>query len=325
MSELVEPEEAEALAEAAGATDPHAEARVSVVSLRDFSEPRTLSADRIARIRKTLSARLQTIANALAGPLRGHPTMTLADVAETNAHGLFDGFVKPFLVHGFDVRGNQAWIVWDAPAARIACDTILSGPPEAGEDGEIPEQEPGDPNLTRTERRVVASLLDTLLGTIAEDFDLELNPGEVWQEPEELTTLEDLGPDADPRRLLVHLGFEDERGRASDLRLYLPGIVDPAEEEDVRENDNAPSHLAPVDLELSALLGGTNVPLSELLAIEVGDVIPIDRRVGELIEIEVEETVCGRVQFGSKNGRLAVIVRSVERQGAGSGMSERDE
>lgn len=325
MSELVDSEEAEALAEAAGATDNPAKARVSVVSLRDFSQPRTLSAERIARIRKTLSARLQTIANALAGPLRGHPMLTLADVAETNAHGLFDGFVSPFLVHGFDAGENQGWIVWDAPAARVACDTILSGPPPSGEEGEPEVEKDGDPNLTRTERRVVASLLDTLLGTIAVDFDLDLGPGEVWQEPEELTTLEDLGPDADPRRLLVHFGFEDERGRASDLRLYLPGIVDPAEEDDARTEDDAPSHLAPVDLELSALLGGTNVPLSELLAIEIGDVIPIDRRVGELIEIEVEETMCGKVQFGSKNGRLAVIVRSVERRSVASRMSERDE
>ena len=55
----LDPEEAAALEAATGGVD-EGGARVAVVSLRDFSEPRTLSADRIARIRKTLF-----------GPVRG--------------------------------------------------------------------------------------------------------------------------------------------------------------------------------------------------------------------------------------------------------------
>ena len=123
----LDPEEAAALEAATGGVD-EGGARVAVVSLRDFSEPRTLSADRIARIRKTLSARLGAIANGLAGPLRGHPQLALGEIAEMNAHGLFDGFVRPFLVHGFLCNGQQGWLVWDAAAARVACDLILSGP-----------------------------------------------------------------------------------------------------------------------------------------------------------------------------------------------------
>lgn len=312
MSSLIDPQEAEALAQAAGADE--REARVSVVSLRDFSEPRTLSADRIGRIRKLLSARLQAMANALAGPLRGHPSLQLGEVAEMNAHGLFDGFQRPFLVHGFLCNGQQGWLVWDAPAARIACDTILQGPPQASEE-EDAEVEIGDPLLTRTERRVIASLLDGLVQTIANDFGLTLEPGSVWQEPEELTTLKDLGPDADSRRLLIHFGFEDEQGTASDLRIYLPNIADPDVDESADDTSAAPQHLAPVDMELCALLGGTDVPLSELLSIEVGDVIPIDTRIGDLIDIEVEESLCARARFGAQGGRLAVVIDSVRALG----------
>lgn len=309
MTDL-DPEETAALEQAArgGATR---RSRVAVVSLRDFSEPRTLSADRIARIRKTLSARLGAIANVLAGPLRGHPQLALGDVAEMNAHGLFDGFVRPFLVHGFQCNGQQGWLVWDVAAARRACDLILSGPPPARADGGASIRDDGDPMLTRTERRVVASLLDTLIEKIAAEFSLSLEPGEIWQEPEELTTLEDLGPDADSRRMLIHIQFEEEEeGESSDLRMYLPGIVDPEVEEEPLAGE-APRHLAPVDLDLSVHLGGTEVPLAELLAIEVGDVIPIDARVGDQVEIEVEETICARGRFGARNGRLAVVIEEV--------------
>lgn len=309
MTMDLDPEETAALDSVAGGAD-ESGARVAVVSLRDFSEPRTLSADRIARIRKTLSARLGAIANGLAGPLRGHPQLALGEIAEMNAHGLFDGFVRPFLVHGFLCNGQQGWLIWDTAAARTACDLILSGPTSAAAAGDNTIQDAGDPVLTRTERRVIASLLDSLVETIVSEFSLAIEPGEIWQEPEEMTTLEDLGPDADSRRMLVHLSFENEGSEPSDLRLYLPGIVDPEEETEAL-GDGAPHHLAPVDLDLSALLGGTEVPLAELLAIEVGDVIPLDSRIGETVAIEIEETICARGRFGAVDGRLTVAVDQV--------------
>ena len=327
MAGIVEPEELAALARAAGAGNDGAHQRVAVVVPRDFTEPRTLSADRIARIRKTLSARLQTIANALAGPLRGHPTLTLGEVGEVNAQGLFDGFTRPFLVHGFQCSDQQGWIIWDTAAARIVSDTILSGalgdePEEDSddededEDGEPvvrPEPEPGNPVLTRTERRVVSSFLDDILRHIATKFGLDVQKGAIWQETEELTTLEDLGPDADSRRLFIHLGFEDDSGETSDIRIYLPGIA-AAEDEDGADdgaNDSAPVHLAPIDMVASVLLGGTDVPLAELLEIEVGDVIPLDARLGDRVRLEIEETVCAQGRFGARGGLLCVLVEEV--------------
>lgn len=309
MADNVNPDEAAALSEAAGGVS--SAGRVAVVEPRDFTVPRTLSADRIGRIRKTLSARLQTIANALAGPLRGHPSITLGEVAEMNAHGLFDGFVRPFLVHGFMCNGQQGWLIWDAAAARIASDTILSGPDSELEGEGEADKELGEPMLTRTERRVVARLLDSMISTVAVEFGLQIEQGEIWQEPEEMTTLEDLGPDADSRRMLIHLGMEVDGEEPSDLRMYLPGIVDPEEALEERDSDNAPAHLAAVDLDLSVHLGGTNVPLSELLAIEIGDVIPLDSRIGDLVDVEIEENICARARFGAQDGRLAVIIEEV--------------
>lgn len=176
-----------------------------------------------------------------------------------------------------------------------------------------PEPEPGNPVLTRTERRVVSSFLDDILSHIATKFGLNVEKGAIWQETEELTTLEDLGPDADSRRLFIHLGFEDDSGETSDIRIYLPGIAS-AEDEDGDEDgadDSAPVHLAPVDMVVSALLGGTDVPLAELLEIEVGDVIPLDARLGDRVRLEIEETVCAQGRFGARGGLLCVLVEEV--------------
>ena len=62
---------------------------------------------------------------------------------------------------------------------------------------------------------------------------------------------------------------------------------------------------------VSAILGGTDVPLDELLAVEVGDVIPLDARIGDLVTLEIEETICARGRFGARGGLLGVLVEEV--------------
>ncbi|MDA7650687.1 FliM/FliN family flagellar motor switch protein [bacterium] len=314
---MVEPEEAAALAATMGAEAGGDNSRVSVVVPRDFTEPRTLSADRIDRIHKTLSSRLQVMANMLAGPLRGHPVLTIGEVSEVNAQGLFDGLPSPFLVHGFRSGGQLGWVMWQPEAGRLASDLILSGPEEEpveqeeGEDATPKEEPPLDLILSRTERRVIARMLDQVVSMILGEFGLTLEPGAIWQEPEELTTLEDLGPDADSRRLLIHLGFENAAGTTSDIRLYIPGIPGDESAEEQARSAAAPTHLAPVRMSVDAVLGGTFVPLAELLSVEVGDVIPLDTRIGDLVTLEIEETTCAEGHFGSHEGLLAIQLDKV--------------
>ena len=314
---MVEPEEAAALAATMNSEEEGGSSRVSVVVPRDFTEPRTLSADRIDRIQKTLSARLQSMANLLAGPLRGHPVLTIGEVSEVNAQGLFDDIGSPFLIHGFHTADQLGWVMWNPDAGRIASDLILSGPElpsvEAeGEEAAEPEEEkPLDPILSRTERRVIARMLDQVVGLILNEFGLELMPGTIWQEPEELTTLEDLGPDADSRRLMIHLSFEDNGGNASDIRIYIPGIPGDESGDEGTEQAAAPTHHAPVQMSIDAVLGGTFVPLAELLGVEVGDVIPLDARLGDPVTLEVEETTCAQGRFGAHEGLLAIQLDAV--------------
>lgn len=290
-------------------------ARSVDVALRDFAHPRTLSTKRLRHLSKSLSARLGTIANNLAGPLRNYHKLQLGEVAEVTAHGLFDGFVKPFIVLGFPCAGRLGWLVWDSNAAATACDIVLSGPappPAEGVDA-APEgaaTETSAKALSRTESCVVSSLLDAVVAQLAEALHLEVQRGEIWQEPEELTTLEDLGPDADSRRLLVHLVFEGPGG-PSEMRIYLPGVVAEDDDEGAAVTATAPPHLAGVGVKLSIELGATMVPLRELLQLEVGDVIPLQAHVGQPVGVRVEEHLRAFARFGAHQGRMAVVIEQL--------------
>ena len=303
MTTNVDQAELEALRESTGAGEPVQ--RPLDVTPRDFAHPRTLSKERLRHVSKSLSARLGALAHDLAGPLRNHHKVQLGEVSEVTAHGLFDGFVKPFVVLGFPCADRQGWLVWESTAAATACEIVLSGPQQA-QQGEAKDQEPSPTQLSRGEGRVVASLLDHVVRNMAEPLNLEVGPGELWQEPEELTTLEDLGPDADSRRLLVHLLFEGPSG-PSELRLYLPGVIADDDRFEATQ-DQAPPHLAGVGVRLSVELGAAMVPLSELLGLEVGDVVPLDAHTGDLVAVRVEDHVRARAVWGSSNGRVAIRI-----------------
>lgn len=312
MAANVEQEEIQALRGSAGQESPSLPLDVTP---RDFAHPRTLSKERLRHVSKSLASRLGALANALAGPLRNHHKLQLGEVSEVTAHGLFDGFVKPFAVLGFPCAGRQGWLVWDSAAAAAACDIVLSGPIAGQGDADgaaAPASSSGDPSLrqlSRTEGRVVASLLDHVVTHMAEPLHLEVSRGELWQEPEELTTLEDLGPDADSRRLLVHLYFEGP-GSSSEMRLYLPGVI--AEDEELeRAAGEAPPHLAGVGVRLGVELGSVMVPLSELLGLEVGDVVPLDAHVGDPVAVRIEDRVRARGRWGAHSGWMAVSIDSL--------------
>jgi flagellar motor switch protein FliM len=291
-------------------------ARSVDIATRDFSHPRTLSKERLRHLSKTLSARLGSIANSLAGPLRSYHKLQLGEIAEVSAHGLFDGFVKPFIVSGFPCAGRLGWLVWDSASATTACEIVLSGPATPTDDGEDaepsaePAPEAAGKALSRTESCVVSSLLDAIVAQLADALQLDVQRGEIWQEPEELTTLEDLGPDADSRRLLVHLVFEGPGG-PSEMRIYLPGVVAEDEDEGAAVSAAAPPHLAGVGVKLSVELGATMVPLRELLQLEVGDVIPLQAHVGQPVEVRVEEQVRALARFGAHRGRMAVVIEQL--------------
>jgi flagellar motor switch protein FliM len=103
---------------------------------------------------------------------------------------------------------------------------------------------------------------------------------------------------------------------SSTLRVYVPGVKPPvttkpnASSKDAKKL--APPHLADIDLELRAELGTAEIPLQDLLGLEVGDVIVLDTKVGDLVAVTAEGQRCARAQLGRVDGRFAVQIRTVD-------------
>ncbi|MEO0650277.1 MAG: FliM/FliN family flagellar motor C-terminal domain-containing protein, partial [Planctomycetota bacterium] len=107
------------------------------------------------------------------------------------------------------------------------------------------------------------------------------------------------------------LHLETPAGQSS-LRIYLP-IFDAQLAALPRARTAAlpshlPNHLRKVDVLLSAQLGLAELPLNDLLNLEVGDVLSLDARYGDPLRIVAEERELGLAELGSHRGLLALRV-----------------
>jgi len=312
VSDGVEEQEARAIREAvAGEAGDRAPASVEP---RNFRQPRRLSKERLQYLAKLVGATLQAVSAEISSPLRQHYKIHLASVSEINALDLFSGFEPPFLVDIFECGGHMSWILWDSAAASAAVEAILSGPetansePEEGDEASDVSAVHTARRLSRSECRVIEKLLSKILLPVAGAFGLEVSQGHLAQDPEELTTLEDCGPDSDARRLMLHFLFEGPGG-PSDIRIYLPGVGEEDQLEgldDAQQETPLPEHLDGVRLCLKAYLGSVDVPLDDLLALEVGDVIPIGVDSDAPLDIYIEDRCCAKAELGRHRGQRAI-------------------
>ncbi|HZK02030.1 MAG TPA: FliM/FliN family flagellar motor C-terminal domain-containing protein, partial [Anaerovoracaceae bacterium] len=68
------------------------------------------------------------------------------------------------------------------------------------------------------------------------------------------------------------------------------------------------------DLEITGVLGTVNVFLKELMDLEVGDIIKLDKPAGEMIDLVVENDVWFRGHMGVFNRKKASIIREILQQ-----------
>jgi flagellar motor switch protein FliM len=296
----VEPEEAQAILDAVRGDDGDGP-QGSAVAARDFARPLRLSQHALDELRKRIAAALAPCEGVLSRALRGAHTLSLSELREVSAEGLFDDAGAAFVVQRFAVDGQPGWFAWDTAAAVAAVEVALGAP----------EAQPAERALTTVERGVVGRLLDGLLQRLAGAAGVRATDARMVAKADDLGSWRDAGPRADRARLRLRLELDGPAGHGG-LDLYLPGVRGD-EREDAAPDAALPGHLDPVAVELAAHLGTCDVPLRDLLALAVGYVIPLDTPQDGALTVLVENVPCARARWGTRHGQLALQIQDITR------------
>lgn len=301
MSDVaVQPEEAQAILDALRASNGEGPDAASVAA-RDFARPLRLSQRALDDVARRIAGVLEDCGKELSRTLRVAHVLSVAQLREESAEGLFEDVGAAFVVLRFEVDGQPGWFSWD-PAAAVAAVEVALGALEA----RVAERP-----LTAVERGVAGRMLESLLQRLAAAAGVKVAAARMISRPEDLGTWRDAGPLADRARLRLRLELEGPACRGG-LDLYLPGVA--GDDGDTEPPAGAlPAHLDPVGVELSAHLGTSDVPLRELLALEVGDVIPLDTPEDGTVTLLVENVPCARARWGTRHGQLALQIQDVTR------------
>jgi flagellar motor switch protein FliN/FliY len=299
-------EEARALA--ATLTGSNAAAKAASVVARQFDQPLRLSSPDLETLRSKLRKALKDAERELSAPLRTQVKLEVVELAEINAETIPGPLVAPFTALRFEVQKQPGWLVWDGKAAIDALEVALGA------------ATPGE-NEVRRLSPVEQSTFVRLLSGFAKKFvaavGLELGAFTLAQDRESFGNWRQGGDKSEPQRLRIDLAVS-ALGSESVLRLYLPGVTpSPRNAAKLAPQAALPQHLGAVPVEVRVRLGAAHVPLADLLALEPGDVIPLERELGQPLEVFVDERACMRAHLGTSRGKLAVRIESVQRSPAG--------
>lgn len=274
----------------------------SGVSPRDFTKPLRLSPRQLEALKTHVLTALPHGRDALKPFLRNEHELTLTAIEEISSDGLFADLAQPMALLRFEMDGQPGWLQVD-PAAAIGAVEVALG-----------QQAPAQPQLramTTVETSLFARMFATLIEALVQGWAPKPQKHRVIEDPDEVGSWRDGGAKAEARRLRLDIKF-DGPGGASSMSAYLPGIDPKSVEETAQPAAALPAHLGEVSVSIAARLGSAEVPLSDLLAIEVGDVIPLELPIGSELSVVVEEIPSLRAEFGHTDGQLALRITEIE-------------
>ncbi|MCZ6596007.1 MAG: FliM/FliN family flagellar motor switch protein [Planctomycetota bacterium] len=291
MGTDIEREEVEALVGSPG--EGQAAPRVTE---RDFSKPQRLGPERIAEIQRHAARTTSDLERSL-GEAFGKPYgVGLTAVREANAEEVYSPPEDPPAMARFSVGGQPAWIVWENRAAVSAVEGLLGSP--------TPTEEPRE--LRGVERDILLKILTAATGIVTESLGIDAGSFEFVRAIDSIGTWEDGGEGADAHRVRIELSLECGE-EMSALVLFLPGFGPPAAGDGEGPPAALPVHLGKVEVDVGAAFVECEIPLSELLQLEEGDVIPLGSS-DEPIRVRVEGLEVARARLGRNRGRFAVSI-----------------
>ena len=298
MAANVEKEEAQALAEALRPDAKSSAAPTSDVAARDFSKPKRLTASERERIFSLLFKNSAHLRLALCASLRGSYSLELTSVEEVSAEDVLVNRPIPWAALRFEIAKQPGWVFWDNAGAVSVIESILG----------LAEPKTCEPReLTKVEHSLLLNLLTPLSKATASLLGVTLENVAVVSTPKESGSWRDGGEKSDLQRILLQFTVQGPAG-PSGVSMYFPGLSSSAPRSAARVQPvDLPGHLNDVEVTLWAQLA-SDVPLDELLSLEVGDVIPMSHPGGRCVALLVEGEEAAVGALGRHRGQLAVRI-----------------
>ncbi len=279
--------------------------QVTQVSARDFKSPRRLSHAQVDVLIRRVEKTVADIATHLSTWLRSPHKVQVASVVEAHESVLVDGLVEPMHTLAFDCNGQVGLLAWDLGAMVAAIELALGAA-----DTKTATARP----LSVVEERILTDATSRIVTLVAAALGVDAKNFRVVREKKALATNDDSG---DPQRIGVHLALQGAAGESA-LRLYFPGVKPPdtakktAAAKDPRKAPLS-QPLGEIDIPVRAELGTAELAVQDLMALELGDVIVLDTNVGGPVTVAAEGQLRALADLGRREGKLAVRLRSIEK------------
>ncbi len=283
------------------------EPRTPVVA-RDFREPKRLSAADLVALQRPLDGAANAVLEAVRLVV---PVEIVMETIETGEASL-DSVLRE---DGTDIVGafcegaaGSSVVLLDAQSAVGLAEVAL---------GSDENDAPTARALTPFEKALIDRLLVRVLERATQSLQIAVKETRSFANRTALSR--EVGFDGDRRRIALRIPLVIGPTRLV-IHVLLAGVKVPAPKntplappaKDPRKA-SIPTEIAPTTVDVCAVLERTDILLTELLALEAGDVITLDCGPGDAIAIEVEGQPRARARFGTRDGRLAVRIQEILR------------
>lgn len=283
------------------------EPRPSVVT-RDFREPRRLSAGDLEALRRPAESAASAVLEAVRLVVPVEIGLEPIDLGEASLDATLRDDGTDIVGAVCDGPGGPSIVAVESSSA-VAMAEVALGADEA----DAPSARP----LTTLERNLIDRLLVRVLERAGQSMQIATKDTRAFSS--RVALARELGADGDRRRVAIRVPLTIGPTRVV-LHVLLAGVKVPAPKnppaapaaKDARK-PNLPAEIAPTNVELCAVLARTDILLTELLALEAGDVITLDAAPGQTIAIEIEGQARARARFGAREGRMAVRIQEIIR------------
>jgi len=285
----------------------------------DFSRLDRIPKSQLRAIRLVQDNFVRSLASSLSAYLRTYLTVTLVSVEQLSYAEFLDGLPSPtcLVSLGLNPFEGNAVLEINPQLVFAILEFLLGGKGRSSS------------TLNREITEIERSLLDGLLRIILKDLkdawasitDIDFTVESLETEPQLLQVL-------DPKEAFVSTGIEMRIGGAIGLlNLAIPSLIlkmmrskfeHQVSRRGGRLNENDQARilrlLRPAALELDVQLRGTKLRLDELLALEPGDIIPLDYPLNKPLECLVNGVRKFRGQVVSAGTRKAFLIeeRTIE-------------